>query len=267
MQTVELTIKDQVASLRFNRPDTHNAFNALMINEIRQCVKQVSTSDARVLVIEAAGKSFSAGADLNWMRETAKQSPEANKADALALAGMLNELFTCPLVTIAKVQGNAFGGGVGLIACCDIAIATSNAKFALSEVKLGLTPATISPYVINAIGARHAKALFVTGELFNSQRAQSINLLHTVVDEPQVLTDRVNATIKAVLANGPNAISISKQLVDAVNGEPIDESQQEKLAQLIADVRASDEGQEGLTAFLEKRPASFNLSSKDKDHS
>lgn len=262
MSDIQFSIDNQVAWLCLNRPKQHNAFNANTIVQIRDAIQQATASDARALVLKANGSTFCAGADLNWMRETALQDHAQNMADAEQLAAMLNELYRCPLPTIAVVGGNAFGGGVGLVACCDIAIATDNAKFALSETKLGLIPATISPYVIDAIGTRNAKALFITARPFSAQRAMQMGLVQSVASDETQLDGLLNEQLEAINSNGPKAMQLAKQLAQQVGSEPISGEQQQRLARLIADVRGSDEGQEGLTAFIEKRAANYNLVAK-----
>jgi len=259
MQNILFEIIDDIAWLTLNRPQQHNAFNAQTIQEIREAVALISNGDAkcRALVVQAEGRSFCAGADLNWMRDTAKQPEQQNYDDALNLANMLSELYYCPVPTIAAIAGNAFGGGVGLAACCDIVIASKNANFSLSEVKLGLIPATISPYVLKAIGERHAKRFFITAERFDAQHGHAIGLVHALVETSDDVAAAVDRQLALMAANGPVAMQKAKQLAQHESDLAITTTQQERLAQLIADVRASSEGQEGLNAFLEKRPAAF----------
>jgi len=206
----------------------------------------------RVIVLAANGKSFSAGADLNWMRRMAGYTAEENYRDALALTALMRTLNDLRKPTIARVQGAAFGGGVGLVACCDIAIAADAAKFSLSEVRLGLIPAAISPYVIAAIGARAARRYFLTGERFDAQEAFRLGLVHEVCSG-DALDARVEALVTALLECGPGAVLAAKDLVSAVAHRPIDRALNDDTARRIATIRASEEGKEGVAAFLEKR--------------
>jgi methylglutaconyl-CoA hydratase len=207
----------------------------------------------RVVKVIGRGKSFSAGADLNWMRRMAGYSQEENEADALEVARMFKKLSSFPCPTVAVVHGNAFGGGVGLIACCDIAVAVERARFSLSEVKLGLIPATISPYVVEAVGARQARRLFLTAERFDATAAMEFGLVHAVSPEDR-LDEAADVFISQCLENGPKAMAASKELVAAVANRPIDESVAADTAERIAGQRASDEGRDGVAAFLDKRP-------------
>ena len=207
-------------------------------------------------MLRSTGKSFCAGADLNWMRRMAGYSKEQNSADAMALARMLNRLATMHKPTVAKVHGAAFGGGAGLVACCDIAFASHAASFSFSEVKLGLIPATISPFVIRAIGAREAMRLFLTGERFDAIEAQRIGLIHAVHDVEQ-LQPATRALCATLAAYGPYTLDNIKQLVNSVAGRPIDRSVLGETAARIARQRVSPEGKEGIAAFLEKRKPSW----------
>jgi len=198
------------------------------------------------------GKSFSAGADLGWMKRMASYSYKENLRDAGALALMLKTLNQMPQPTIARVQGAAFGGAVGLVSCCDMAVAATNASFSLSEVKIGLVPATISPYVIAAIGERWARRYFLTAERFDAQRAMQIGLVNEAVNAEQ-LDQQINSLIEALLVNGPEAVMAAKQLVFDVSGKPIDQNLIDHSCEVIAAIRVSEQGQEGLNAFLEKR--------------
>ena len=246
-----------VATVTLNRPEKHNAFDDSLIAELTRIFKQIANEPAaRVMVLAAQGKSFCAGADLNWMKRMANYSYEENLADANALANMLHALHTLPKPTIAKVQGAAFGGAVGLVACCDIAIGSKLSKFCLSEVKLGLIPATISPYVIEAMGARAAKRYFMTAEVFSSRRARRLGLLDESVTEEE-LHSTVEDLIEQILSNGPVAVTAAKQLVFDVKDSEIGEELIEKTSLRIATIRVSEEGQEGLNAFLEKRPPAW----------
>lgn len=242
-----------VARLRLNRPELHNAFDAMLIAALTGALEAVAEDDSvRVVVLEGEGLSFSAGADLNWMRGMAAASEEANRTDSLALARLMRTLDELPRPTIARVQGAAFGGGVGLVACCDIAIASADAKFGLTESKLGLLPAVISPYVIDAIGPRQARRWFATAEIFDAATALEIGLLHQVV-AGDALDAAVQRQIDLLLKAGPHASAKAKALVRRVAFERDRDRLDHDNAALIARLRVSDEGQEGLTAFLDKR--------------
>ena len=242
-----------LARLRLNRPELHNAFDAGLVAGLTSALERAGADPAvRVVVLEGAGASFSAGADLNWMRGMAAASEAENREDALRLARLMRTLDELPKPTIAKVHGAAFGGGVGLVACCDIAIGATEAKFGLTESRLGLLPAVISPYVIAAIGARQARRWFASAELFDASEAQRIGLLHDVVN-PTALDTAVQRQVELLLKAGPIASASAKTLVRRVasggNGEQLDADN----AELIARLRVSPEGQEGLSAFLDKR--------------
>lgn len=206
---------DGVATIVLNRPDVHNAFDEHMIAELSDCLDRVrAAEDIYAVVLRGEGPSFCTGADLNWMRRAADYTEAQNRADAQALAYMLNKLYTLPQVTIAQVHGAAMGGGLGLVACCDIGLAHANTVFALSEVRLGLIPATISPYVLHAIGDRQARRYFQTGEKFNAETARAIGLVHEI-------TDDVNVILDALKRNGPNAMRASKKLCMDFSGKGI----------------------------------------------
>lgn len=248
------TIDDRgVATVTLNKPELHNAFDEHVISQLIEVFTTLNNnSDVRAVILAAKGKSFCAGADLNWMRKMASYSYEENKQDAGQLAELYRTLFNLNKPTIARVQGAVFGGGVGLVACCDIAIGTRMSKFCLSEVKLGLVPATISPYVIEAIGPRLAKRYFMTAEVFSSRRARRIGLLSETVSEDDLDTT-IESLISALLNNGPDSVSKAKALVNQISYQSIDSELIEQTSELIANVRVSNEGQEGLSAFLEKR--------------
>ena len=242
-----------VARLRMTRAEVHNAFDAGLIGELTAALEEVAADAAiRVLVLEAEGASFSAGADLNWMRGMAAASEEENRRDSLALARLMRTLDELPKPTIAAVQGAAFGGGVGLVACCDIAIGVPEAKFGLTESKLGLLPAVISPYVIAAIGARHARRYFASAEIFDATEALRIGLLHQVVPA-DALDAAVQRQVGLLLKAGPIASALAKQLVRDVGSHADGAKHDADNAALIASLRVSLEGQEGLSAFLDKR--------------
>ncbi len=247
--------KNGVGRITLDRPKLHNSFDDKIIQSLTNAIKDIDQDDSlRLLVLDANGKSFSAGADLNWMKRMAGYSWEENYQDSLKLAGLMQTLYDCTKTTIAVVQGAALGGGVGLVACCDIVLASEKAIFCLSEVKLGLIPSVISPYVVKAIGERNSKRYFATAEKFDVNEALNIQLVHKVypLDE---LKDSSDDYINRILANGPNAMYQAKRLVNYVNNKNIDETLILETAQRIADIRASVEGKEGVSAFLEKRPA------------
>lgn len=249
--------KNGVGRITLNRPELHNSFDDKVIQSLTDAIKEIDQDDSlRLLVLDSNGKSFSAGADLNWMKRMANYSWEENYQDSLKLAGLMQALYDCTKTTIAIVQGAAYGGGVGLVACCDIVLASEKAIFCLSEVKLGLIPSVISPYVVKAIGERNSKRYFATAEKFNVEEALNIQLVHKVypLDE---LKDSCDDYINRILANGPNAMYQAKRLVNYVNNKNINENLILETAQRIADIRASVEGKEGVTAFLEKRPANW----------
>ena len=242
-----------VARIRLNRPDLHNAFDAELIASLTSALESAGADPAvRVVVLEGAGASFSAGADLSWMRSMAAASEADNRQDSLALARLMRTLDALPKPTIARVHGAAFGGGVGLVACCDIAIGTPGAKFGLTESKLGLLPAVISPYVIAAIGTRHARRYFATAEIFDSAEAMRIGLLHQVAAE-DALDAAVQKQVDLLLKAGPVASAAAKTLVREVAAHTDGARHDTDNAALIARLRVSPEGQEGLSAFLDKR--------------
>ncbi len=246
-----------VARLTLNRPEVHNAFNDDLIAELTAALVRLEQDPAvRAVVLAAAGKSFSAGADLNWMKRMAGYSEEENRADARGLAGLMRSLNELAKPTVALVQGAAYGGGVGLVACCDIAIAATRASFCLSEVKLGLIPAVISPYVIAAIGERAARRYFVTAERFDAETALRLGLVQEVV-APEALEAAGRQVLDALLAGGPAAQAAAKRLVRDMAGRPIDDALVEETAKRIAEIRAGAEAKEGVSAFLEKRPPAW----------
>ena len=251
---VELQVTDAgVATVTMNRPDVHNAFDDTLIARLTAVLRSVDDDAAvRVVVLAAHGRSFSAGADLNWMKRMAHYSEAENLRDAMHLAELMRTLDRMRKPTIARVQGAAFGGGVGLVACCDMAIAAREALFSLSEVRLGLIPAVISPYVIQAIGVRAARRYFLTAERFGADEAKRRGLLTDVVDA-HWLDQGVDGLVGQLLKGGPHAIAASKELIRAVSDRPIDTQVCEDTARRIAQQRASAEGREGVTAFLEKR--------------
>lgn len=251
-QFLQLEQQQQVATVWINRAELHNAFNTTVIEELYDCFQQLNgRDDIRVVILAGRGKSFSAGADLNWMKQAGQASQADNEADALKLAKMLQSLATLKQPTIARVQGIAFGGGMGLASACDICVASTEAKFATSEVRLGLAPSTISPYVIRAIGARQASRYFLTAERITAEQALQIGLAHEVTT-PELLDVKVDEIVQALLLGGPEAQAASKQLIQMVNQQSVDESLLLKTAQHIAHVRQGEEAKNGLNAFLNK---------------
>ncbi|MBM3344981.1 MAG: enoyl-CoA hydratase/isomerase family protein [Betaproteobacteria bacterium] len=251
--TLQIEIAGGIATVWLNRPDLRNAFDETVIAEIHAAFESLAAdTGVRAVVLAGRGTAFCAGANLNWMKRMAGFSVEENRADAMALARMLQRIHTLPKPTIARVHGAAFAGGLGLVCVCDIAIASTEAQFRLSEVRLGLTPATISPYVINAIGERQARRYFLTAEAFDAAEALRIGLVHETVAR-EALDERV-AYLAAQLAQGsPAALAASKELIDAVARAPLDDALIADTAVRIAEARASAEGKEGVRAFLEKR--------------
>ncbi|HET9835444.1 MAG TPA: enoyl-CoA hydratase-related protein [Rhodanobacteraceae bacterium] len=253
--SVLLTRRGALAEITLNRPQVHNAFDDALVAALKAALDEVASDEqVRYVLLTGAGKSFSAGADLNWMRGMALLGEAENRADSQRLAALMHTLNFFPKPTIARVNGAAYGGGVGLVACCDIAIGVRGAKFSLSEVKLGLVPAVISPYVIAAIGGRHARRLFVTGEIFEAEHAAQIGLLHEAV-APDELDAAVDRVLHFLSKGGPLAQREAKHLALRVSGMSADAAaaMDEQNADLIARLRVSEEGQHGLGAFLDKR--------------
>lgn len=254
MNTVVTHIDDRgIATITMNNPDKHNAFDDVIIAELTAAFNQVTNDDSvRVVVLASEGKSFSAGADLNWMKRMASYTHTENLRDSHALAEMLRVLNFISKPTIARVQGAAFGGAVGLVSCCDMAVASPRASFCLSEVKIGLIPATISPYVVAAIGQRASRRYFATAERFDAATAYLLGLVSEVVETDE-LDNTIEQLASQLLTNSPAAVKAAKQLVFDVADRVIDTSLIEDTCTRIADIRVSEEGQEGLSAFLEKR--------------
>jgi methylglutaconyl-CoA hydratase len=247
-----------VAMIAMNRPEVHNAFDEVMIREIIEAFRDLGEDeDVRVIVIAAEGKSFCAGADLNWMKRAADYDEDQNREDAGELALMLNAIYACPKPVIARVQGNAFGGGVGVVAAADIAIGVADVQFSLSEVKLGIIPAVISPYVIEAIGARYAHRYFVTAERFTGAEAFRIGLLHDLASSVEAMDEQIAGLCNTLLANSPKAIEAAKNLIQAVSQMSIDDELMEDTVERIAQIRSTPEAKEGIRAFLEKRKPSW----------
>lgn len=250
---LRVTVEDGVCRLVLNRPERHNAFDDALIAALAENLAQVEArADVRVVVLAATGETFCAGADLGWMRRAAGYSAAENREDAGRLADMLATLAGLSRPTLALVQGNAFGGGLGLIAACDIAIAARDACFALTEVRLGLIPAVISPYVVAAIGRRAAQRYFLTAERFDAEAAQRLGLVHEAVPAPDLAAagDRI---VDALKLGGPQAIAAAKRLIADVAGRPPDREILDETARRIAELRGSEEGREGVAAFLERR--------------
>lgn len=247
-----------VAVVTLNRPDVHNAFNAELIAELTDVFTMIADQPGiRMMILRGEGKSFSAGADLEWMKLAALKTREDNETDAENLAEMLQRLYEMPQMTLALVQGAAMGGGAGLVAACDVAIAMAGTQFRFSEVRLGLTPATISPFVIEAIGPRWARALFVTAESFDATYAERIGLVQYVVQSADEMAEMEEYVARLVFAAAPGAVADAKKLVRDVAGRPVDKELGRKTAKRIAVRRSSAEGKEGVAAFLEKRSPSW----------
>ena len=254
MNFVTTTIDDRgVATVTLNNPEKHNAFDDVMISELTQIFKTLNNNaDVRVMILAATGKSFSAGADLNWMKRMVNYSREENLADAMALADMLKTLNFMTMPTIARVQGATFGGAVGLVSCCDLAVANQTSVFSLSEAKIGLIPATIVPYVVAAIGQRACRRYFTTAERFDADKALNLGLVSQLANDEQALDAAVAQLVKQLLTSGPQAVAAAKQLLFDV-GNNITDKVIAQTCECIADIRVSPEGQQGLSAFLKKR--------------
>ena len=264
-QFLQLEHAHQVATVWLNRAELHNAFNTVVIEELQQCLDALNCrDDVRVVILAGRGKSFSAGADLNWMKQAGQASSADNEADALKLAKMLQCLATLKQPTIARVHGVALGGGMGLASACDICIASNNAQFATSEVRLGLAPSTISPYVIRAIGTRQAARYFLTAERIFAQQAQKIGLVHEVTSAEE-LDAKIAEIVANLLLGGPQAQAASKQLIQMVDQQVLTEDLLRQTAQHIAHVRQGSEAKNGLSAFLDKqRPAWINTTAEQE---
>ena len=247
-----------VATVTLNRPEVRNAFNDEVITELTQAFGQLGQDDqVRAIVLAAEGPAFCAGADLNWMRRMADYTHAENLLDAAQLAEMLRVIYTCPKPTVARIQGDVYAGGMGLVAVCDMAVSVDTANYCLSEVKLGLYPATISPYVIRAMGARAAHRYFLTAERFDAAEAMRIGFVHAVVLAEQ-LDDKVNELTKALVTASPNAVKECKTLLQDVAGKDIDAALIARTVEGIASIRASAEGKEGVQSFLQKRIPNWN---------
>lgn len=258
--------REAVLQITLNRPEIHNAFNSEGILELTDAFDRVKADDSiRVIVLTGEGKSFCAGADINWMREIIRYSFDQNLEESLQLAEVLYKVYTLPKPTIAMVNGAAIGGGTGFLSVCDIAVAAEEAKFGLSEVQIGLVPAAISPYVVRKIGESKAREYFLTGKRISAQKALEIGLINEVVPRSK-LEERVEELIEQFLASGPEAIASCKELILNVPRMSL-EDVKEYTARMIASLRISEEGQEGMSAFLEKRKPRWTLSKeRKKDH-
>ncbi len=258
--TLDIRREGAVARVYLNRPDVRNAFNDGVIAELRECFAELGADvSLRAIVLGGHGKAFCAGADLNWMRAMADYSWNQNHADAQALAEMLWTVYSCPVPVVGRIHGDCYAGGMGLAAVCDILVASDNVQFCLSEARLGLLPATISPYVIRAMGESAARRYFITAERFDARRAQTFGMVHEVCPA-DALDATVEQLVAALVANGPMATRACKRLVQDVAGRAIDADLRDDTARRIADIRASDEGREGLQSFLGKRPPGWLIS-------
>jgi methylglutaconyl-CoA hydratase len=258
-QTLALTQSGAVATVTLNRPELRNAFNEIMIHELESAfIRLGQDSSVRVIVLAAVGPAFCAGGDLNWMKKMADYTPEENRADGLRLAIMLKTIYDCPQPVVARVQGDCYAGGMGLVSACDVVVAVPSAHFCLSEVKLGLIPATISPYVIKAMGEQAARRYFLTAERFSAVEAHRLGMVHELA-APDDLNAKIHALTTALVGNSPNAVIQAKRLVRDVVGRPINAELLAHTAQQIADIRSSDEGREGVASFLEKRSPAWRL--------
>ena len=256
-QTLTVTITDRIGNVTLNRPDVRNAFNEQSIAELALAFDELGRNElVRAIVLAAAGPAFCAGADLNWLKKMAGYSDSENRADAMRLADMLRTIYTCSKPVVAKVQGDCYAGGMGLVAACDIAVSVDTANFCLSEVKLGLIPATISPYVIKAMGEQAARRYFLTAERFDAKEAHRIGFVHEIVPAADLDT-KVAGIVQALANNSPNAVREAKKLVREVAGRDVTEALLEDTAERIAAIRASLEGREGVASFLEKRRPSW----------
>ena len=252
-QTIEIDQQDFVATIWLNRPDVRNAFNEQSIAEITQAFRQLDQDrHVRVIVLAARGTAFCAGADLHWMKKMASHTDVENLADAATLAEMMRVIYCCSKPVVARVQGDCYAGGIGLVAACDVVVASESAGFCLSEVRLGLIPATISPYVIRAIGERQSRRYFLTAERFDAHEAKRVGLIHEAVEESQ-LDHHVAGVVHALLSCSPHAMDEAKRLIRDVSCVTIDQELIADTVRRIAEVRSSEQGKEGVQAFLQKR--------------
>jgi len=262
-KTITFDKEERIARVCFDRPEIHNAFNSSMIRELDDVFEKIeSDKSIRVVILTGHGKSFCAGADINWLREIIDYSFEQNLEESLELAEILHKIYVLPKPTIAMVNGTAIGGGTGFLSVCDIAVASEEAQFGLSEVKIGLVPAAISPYVIHRIGEKNAREYFLTGERISSQKAFEIGLVNKVVPLAK-LNEAVDETAKRLLTSGPEAIASCKELIYRAPRMSFEEAKT-YTARVIANLRVSKEGQEGMSAFLEKRKPSWTKGEENK---
>jgi methylglutaconyl-CoA hydratase len=258
MSTLAIERQGPIGLITMNRPERHNAFDDVLIAELTEALRSMEAEDGiRVVVLSGAGKSFSAGADLNWMKRMAGFSKEENQRDAMGLGALMRTLAHLRKPTVARVHGAAYGGGVGLVACCDVAVAAQGATFSLSEAKLGLIPAVISPYVVSAIGERAARRYFLTAERFDAAEAWRLGLVHDLGSTNDDMDEKIGTIIDAMLTCGPVAQREAKELIRAVAQRPVTSEVIQDTAERIARLRSSPEGREGVAAFLEKRRASW----------
>ncbi len=251
-RTISYKLDGAVARVTFTRPEVHNAFNDVMLGELLEVFGKIAkTSEVRVVVVTGEGKSFCAGADLNWMRRVVDYSYEQNLNESLELAECMHRMYSCPKPTIARVNGAAIGGGTGFVAVCDLAVAAETAKFSFSEVKIGVVPACISPYVIKKVGEGRCREFFLTGERLTADRVLKAGLVNRVVPLEK-LDEAVDGYIRLLLSSGPDALKTCKELLEKVSGMSL-ENAKRYTAEVIASLRMSPEGQEGMAAFLEKR--------------
>lgn len=252
-ETLTLETRGPAVWMTLNRPDVRNAFNGQMLDDLLAAIEEIKTAPgARVVVLTGAGSAFCAGADLSWMRAVREYTFEQNLQESMKVAAVMRAVYDCPLPTIARVNGPAIGGGAGLVACCDLVAARADARFSLSEVKLGLIPSCISPYVIRKIGEGRAHELFLTGERIDAAKAAAIGLVNEVAGDDAELDAVVNKWVSQLVTSGPVAISKCKELLRNVPAMTLDEAGP-YTARMIAEMRVSEEGQEGMAAFLEKR--------------
>ncbi|UCB58454.1 MAG: enoyl-CoA hydratase/isomerase family protein [Thermoplasmatales archaeon] len=257
--TIEISINKNIATVYLNRPDVHNALNEQLMKELTICFKKLAVDDnIRIIILTGKGKSFCAGADLNWMKNMVKYSMEKNIEDSKLLLDLFESIYNCPKPVIGRVNGNAFGGGIGLFAVCDIVIVVPECKFAFSEVKLGIIPSVISTYVRRRINISNMKRLFLTGEHFDSIYAKEIGLVDFIISYEELDT-LVEKYIKILLSSGPKAISEVKKLVDSYEQMKL-KDYKKYTVEKISELRVSDEGQEGINAFLEKRKTNWSES-------
>lgn len=257
-RVIGLSVAQAVARITLNRPERHNAFDSRLVAELAEAFERVAESDdVRVVVLAAAGKSFSAGADVEWLQQFAAQPRDANAAQAMRIAAMFQRLYTLPQPTLAIVQGSAFGGGLGLVAACDLAIASQQARFSLSETRLGLVPAVIGWYVQQAIGARAATRYALTAEVFPAAEALQLGLVHALADTHDALMKTAEEWTGRILGNGPAAVRATKRMLAELRGRACDASLVTDSARRLAEAGAGEEAREGISAFLARRPPAW----------